>query len=177
MTTNGPQAPLYFDDLLEGTTVLSPARTVTEADVVAFAGLSGDYNPLHVDAEAAARSTFGRRVAHGMLGASIASGLFTKTWLSIQLQESLVALLDLQWRFAAPIFIGDTIHLEATITTLRDTKDPARGIATLKRVVHNQGGTIVQSGTTQMLVRRRPPVVLNGHPAARPDDTTISQGR
>ena len=155
MTTMPPQPALYFDDLSEAHTAVSPARTVTEADVVAFAGLSGDYNPLHIDAETAARSPFGRRIVHGLLGASIASGLFTRTELSMQLQESLVALLDLDWRFVAPIFIGDTIHVEAAIIDTRDTKDNSRGIATLKRVVRNQDGEVVQTGTTQMLVRRR----------------------
>lgn len=156
MTMMQPNRALYFDDLSEPRTAISPARTITEADVVAFAGLSGDYNPIHVDAETAARSVFGRRIVHGLLGASIASGLFTRTELSVQLQESLVALLDLDWRFVAPIFIGDTIHIEATVIETRETKDPSRGVATLKRVVRNQDNAIVQSGTTQMLVRRRP---------------------
>lgn len=156
MTTMQPHASLYFDDLSEAHMAVSPARTVTEADVVAFAGLSGDYNPLHIDAETAARSAFGRRIVHGLLGASIASGLFTRTELSMQLQESLVALLDLEWRFVAPIFIGDTVHVEATIVDTRETRDPSRGIATLRRVVRNQSGEVVQSGTTQMLLRRRP---------------------
>lgn len=146
---------LYFEDLVEHLASVSPARTVTEADVVSFAGLSGDYNALHTDAEAAATSAFGRRVAHGMLGASIASGLFTRTQLSARLQASLVAWLDLEWEFTAPIFIGDTIYVEATVVSTRGTSNPKRGIANIKRVVRKQDDTVVQAGMTRLLVRRR----------------------
>lgn len=146
---------LYLEDLVEGMTAVSPARTVTETDVVAFAGLSGDYNPLHTDERRAAASAYGRRVVHGMLGAAIASGLFTRTQLSIRLQASLIAWLGLDWRFVSPIFIGDTIHVEATVTATRHTRDPDRGIVTIERVVRNQDGTVTQSGTTHMMVRRR----------------------
>jgi 3-hydroxybutyryl-CoA dehydratase len=147
---------LWFDDLKPGTTTVSPARTVTEADVVAFAGLSGDYNPLHTDAETAAQGAFGARVAHGLLGVSIASGLFTRTALSAAMQGSLVAMLGVKWTFHVPIAIGDTIHVEATITEARRTRSPDRGLVVVERRVLNQAGTLVQSGTTPMLVRRCP---------------------
>lgn len=147
---------LWFEDLAVGMTATSPGRTVTEADVVAFAALSGDWNPLHTDAEAAAASAFGERVAHGLLGQAIASGLFTRTRFSERLQPALVALLGIEWRFEAPIVIGDTIHVEAQITGLRPTRRPNQGVLVLDRRVVNQAGVCVQTGTTSMLVRRHP---------------------
>jgi acyl dehydratase len=146
-----------FDDLVIGLEERSPARTVTEADVVAFAGLSGDYNPLHTDAELAATTAFGRRVAHGLLGTAIASGLFTRTQLSLSLQNALIAMLAVDVRFLAPIFIGDTIAVTATVTALRPSSDGVRGIAHITRVVHNQDGTPTQEIVTPMLLKRREP--------------------
>jgi acyl dehydratase len=145
----------WFEDLEVGLQERSPARTVTEADVVAFAGLSGDDNPLHTDAEFAATSAFGRRVAHGLLGTAIASGLFTRTQLSLSLQPALIAMLGVDVRFLAPIFIGDTIVVTATVTDLRPTSDGVRGIAHMTRVVHNQAGTPTQEIVTPMLLKRR----------------------
>ena len=146
--------PLWFDDLTVGMTATSPARTVTEADIVAFAALSGDWNPLHSDAETAARGHFGQRVAHGLLGQAIASGLFTRTRLSQRLQPSLVALLGIEWRFEAPILIGDTIHVDVEVAEARSAHG-GRGVVVLSRRVVNQAGVRVQWGTTTMLIRCR----------------------
>ncbi|MEV7969779.1 MaoC/PaaZ C-terminal domain-containing protein [Sphaerisporangium sp. NPDC088356] len=152
------QEVLYFEDLYLGMAARSPGRTVTEADIVAFAGLSGDFNPLHTDAEVASASAFGRRVGHGLLGTAIASGLFTRTPLSQALQGSLVAMLGIEWRFERPILIGDTIHVEAEVVELRETSRPDRGLVVIERRVIDQSGTRVQSGKTPMLVTRRTPV-------------------
>jgi acyl dehydratase len=146
----------WFDDLTVGLQERSPARTVTEADIVAFAGLSGDYNALHTDAQLAASTTFGRRVAHGLLGTAIASGLFTRTELSLSLQPALIAMLAADVRFLAPLFIGDTIAVTATVTDLRPSSDAGRGIAQITRVVHNQDATPTQEIVTPMLLKRRP---------------------
>lgn len=148
-------ATRWFEDLEAGERETSPARTITDADVAAFAGLSGDFNPLHVDAVAAAASPFGRRIAHGLLGTAVASGLFTRTALSHALQGSLIAMLGVEARFVAPIFPGDTVHVVADVAGLRDTKDARRGIATIRRSVVNQDGATVQLITTPMLLRRR----------------------
>jgi 3-hydroxybutyryl-CoA dehydratase len=149
---------LYFEDLHVGMITRSPARTVTEADIVSFAGLSGDYNALHTDAEAAAATAFGQRVAHGLLGVAIASGLFTRTPLSQALQGSLLAMLGIDWRFEQPVLIGSTIHVEAEVVELRPTRKPAQGLVVLERRVIDQTGARLQQGTTPMLVARRPPV-------------------
>jgi acyl dehydratase len=130
----------------------SPGRTVTEGDVTTFAGLSGDYNALHTDDEVARASPFGRRVAHGLLVTSIASGLFTRTALSQELQPRLVALVGLTTRFLAPVFPGDTVHVEATVTGLRPTRDGTRQVVTVRRDVLTSDGTRVQEIETQMLI-------------------------
>jgi acyl dehydratase len=148
-------ATRWFDDLEVGLREASPARTITEADVSAFAGLSGDFNPLHVDAVAAAATTFGRRIAHGLLGTAVASGLFTRTELSHSLQGSLIAMLGVEARFLAPIFFGDTIHVVAEVAELRDTENAGRGVAMIRRAVVNQDDATVQLIMTPMLLRRR----------------------
>lgn len=150
-------ADRYFDDLTVGIGDVSPRRTIGEADVTAFAALSGDRNPLHVDATHAAAGPFGRRVAHGLLGTAIASGLFTETDLSRSLQRALIAMLGVEAKFEAPIFFGDTVELEATVTDLRPTSSGDRGIATLERRLRKVDGTAVQLIVTPMLLRRSAP--------------------
>ncbi|MFF2528007.1 MaoC/PaaZ C-terminal domain-containing protein [Brevibacillus sp. NPDC058079] len=147
---------LYFEDFEVGTCFTSPARTITEADVVNFAGLSGDYNALHVDAEYAKSTIYGERIAHGLLGLAVSSGLFTRTELNRRIAPSLLALLGIQsWRFLGPLKIGDTIHLEVEIVEKEQTSKPDRGIVYFKRKMLNQRGEVVQEGTTPMLIRRK----------------------
>lgn len=142
----------WFGDLVVGETDVSPARTIGEADVVAFAGLSGDYNPLHVDREFAAATQFGERIAHGLLGTVVASGLFTATALSRSLQKALVAMLATEVRYQGPIRLGDTIRVTAEITELREASSGDRGVATIERRVHNQRNEVVQVILTPMLI-------------------------
>jgi acyl dehydratase len=145
----------FWEDLKAGQRFRSPGRTVTEADVVAFAGLSGDYNEVHVNADYAEGTAFGQRIAHGLLGLSIASGLFTRTELVLRIQQNLVALLGLEWKFTGPVLIGDTVYLEAEITGTRETRDPRRGIIEVTRRVVNQRGDVVQQGVTPLMMLRR----------------------
>lgn len=145
-----------FEDFQKGDTFLSPARTVTEADIVNFAGLSGDYNPLHTDAEYGKRTIFGERVAHGLLGLVIASGLFTRTEVSLGMQESLLALLGIQsWKFMKPIKIGDTVHLKVEVLETKETSHPERGVVMFKRTLINQHGEAVQEGEMPILLKKR----------------------
>ncbi|UED77932.1 MaoC/PaaZ C-terminal domain-containing protein [Brevibacillus sp. DP1.3A] len=147
---------LYFEDFEVGTCFTSPARTITEADVVNFAGLSGDYHALHVDAEYAKSTIYGERIAHGLLGLAVSSGLFTRTELNRRMAPSLLALLGIQtWRFLGPLKIGDTIHLEVEIVEKEQTSKPDRGIVYFKRKMLKQRGEVVQEGTTPMLIRRK----------------------
>ncbi|MBI2876279.1 MAG: MaoC family dehydratase N-terminal domain-containing protein [Candidatus Tectomicrobia bacterium] len=147
---------LYYEDLQEGEEILSPSRTVTEADIVAFAGLSGDYNALHTDEEFAKGTMFGGRVAHGLLGLSIASGLFTRTEHMQRMQKSIMAFMGLTWKFTGPIKIGDTIHVSVRLLEKKETKRPDRGVIVLERTVINQRGEVVQQGETTLMIARRP---------------------
>ncbi|PIC68002.1 acyl dehydratase [Sporosarcina sp. P21c] len=144
---------LFYEDFQVGDVYFSPSRTVTEADIVNFAGLSGDYNALHTDEEYARDSIFGQRIAHGMLGMVIASGLFTRTDLNGRMSPTLLALLGIDsWKFISPIKINDTIRLEIEIADKRETSQGGKGIVFFKRKVINQNGDLLQEGTTPMLI-------------------------
>jgi len=141
----------YFEDIQVGEEYLSPGRTVTEADIVIFAGLSGDYNVLHTNAEFMKSSIFGERIAHGLLGLAIQSGLLTRG----MRPYATLALLGLRWKFKGPIKIGDTITVRAKVISKKETGKPDRGIVTLDRQVVNQKGEVVQEGETDVMVARR----------------------
>jgi acyl dehydratase len=143
---------VYFEDIPVGEEYASPGRTVTEADVVIFAGLSGDYNVLHTDAEHMKSSQFGERIAHGLLGLSIQHGLLDRV-VTAQVTGPLAAL---KWKFKGPIKIGDSIHVEARVSAKRDGEQPGWGVVTVARRVVNQRGEVVQEGETDHLVGRRP---------------------
>ena len=147
-----PEPPLCFEDLEPGDVFRSPGRTVTEADIVIFAGLSGDYNVLHTDAEFMRTSIFGERIAHGLLGLSISSGLGTR---AVPRPFATLAFLGLRWRFKVPIKIGDTIRVRIRVAAKRETSKPDRGIVTMQRTVVNQRDEVVQEGDTEIMVERR----------------------
>ncbi|HEY8449088.1 MAG TPA: MaoC/PaaZ C-terminal domain-containing protein [Bacillota bacterium] len=145
---------LYFEDFEVGAQYVTPRRTVTEADVVAFAGLSGDYNPLHTDAVFARETPFGRPIAHGLLVLSIVSGLFGRLGLT---DGAALAFLGIdEWRFRKPVFFGDTIYARITIADKRETSKPDRGIIFRKVEVFNQDDELVQEGQLNLMVRRKP---------------------
>jgi 3-hydroxybutyryl-CoA dehydratase len=140
-----------FDDLVVGEEWESPRRTVTQTEVVMFAGLSGDFNPLHVDHSAASHSIFGQPVAHGLLGLAIATGLISQA----PPVDTLAFLAILDWKFLHPIVFGDTIHVLSKVESLRAQAKGRRGIVTWHRRILNQDGHLVQQGRTQTLVRAR----------------------
>jgi acyl dehydratase len=145
----------YLDDLSAGQRFVSAGRTITEADVVAFAGLSGDFNPIHTDAEFAADTVYGQRVVYGLLGLSIATGLLDRLGV---FSGSAIAMLGIQsWTFPAPVFIGDTVHLELTILGVRPSRSkPDRGVVERQFELKNQRDELAQTGRIDVLVRRRP---------------------
>ena len=143
---------LHFEDFEVGTETVTDSRTVTEADVVAFAGLSGDYNPLHVDAEFARSTPFGERIAHGLLGLAIASGLVSRTG---AIEGTTLAFVGMEWRFTAPVLLGDTITVRSRVADKRETSKPDRGIVRFDVEVVNQRGEVVQEGTQTLLMKRR----------------------
>lgn len=144
-----------FEDLDVGMTFMSAGRTVTEADVVAFAGLSGDYNQLHVDAHFAASTTHGQRIAHGLLVLSIVSGLSTRTTLMQALGESLVGLLGLECKWSRATRIGDTLRVRLTIASLKRTAKGDRGVVVLNRDAVNQDGEVVMASVWTLLIKCR----------------------
>ena len=151
----------YLEDFQVGQEMDSPRRTITEADIVQFAGVSGDYNALHVDAEYARSTPFGERIAHGLLGLSVASGLAAQAG---YLEGTVMAFTSLDWRFKRPILIGDTIGLTSTVSRVRPMPSQGGGLVTLQVTVLNQQEEVVQEGTWSLLMRSR----AAGSPDAQP---------
>jgi 3-hydroxybutyryl-CoA dehydratase len=146
-----PASALAFHDLAVGDEWESPGRTITEADVVGFAGLSGDFNPLHMDHEAARRGPFGKPVAHGLLGLAIASGLSSHA----PRVETLAFLSIVEWKFLHPIAFGDTIRVITRVVSLEPRSRGRRGVVTWHRRLVDAHGKTLQEGLTQTLVRGR----------------------
>ena len=144
---------LWFEDFQVGAERTTESRAVTDAEIQAFAALSGDYNPLHLDDEYAARGPFGRRIAHGLLGLVVASGLMNASGLTA---ETLVAFLGLDWAFRRPVFPGDAVHVRMRVAQTRPTRDPGRGLVKLDVAVLNEADEVTQEGTFTIMVRRRP---------------------
>jgi len=138
---------LHFEDLQVGDSWESQARTITETDIVNFACLTGDFDPLHVDHEAAAQTPFGRPVAHGLLGLAYLAGLSTQAP-----NVETVAFLGIKdWNFQKPILVGDTVHA-ITRVTATSSYGRRRGRVTWHRELVNQAGEVVQSGTFETAV-------------------------
>jgi acyl dehydratase len=142
---------LFFDDIEVGQEWESLRRTVTQADIVNFAGVSGDFNPIHIDHEFARSTIFQQPIAHGLLVLSLASGLGqysppmrTLAFLSIR-----------EWHFRQPVFIGDTIRVKTIVLEKQQKGRGKRGIITWQRRIVNQGEKIVQEGITLTLVEGR----------------------
>ncbi len=145
---------LYFEEFEVGQRIATGGRTITEADVVAFAGLSGDYNAIHTDAEYSRTTPFGRRVAHGLLGLSIASGLAVNTGL---LEGTVLALRDISsWKFSLPVFIGDTIHVEMEVEETKALPRLGGGSVVICLDVLNQDEKSVMKGRWSVLIKSRP---------------------
>ena len=144
---------MYFEEFEVGVEVVSPGRTITEADVVAFAGLSGDYNQLHTDEEFAKGLMFGQRIAHGMLVLSIATGLAARLGF---IEGTALAFRELTWKFSQPVFFGDTIYMKATCKELKPMPRLGGGVVKFDVRVANQDGKTVQRGEWQLLMASRP---------------------
>ena len=143
--------PLHFEDFEPGQEFVTEARTVTEEDVRAFAELSGDRNPLHLDEEFARGTVFGGRVAHGILGLAVATGLLSQTELT---RGTLVALVGLTWSFRSPIRPGDTIRVRLRVAERRGSAKSDRGVVRLAASVINQRDEVVQEGELTELIRK-----------------------
>jgi len=154
---------LYFDDVDIGQEWESLGRTITQADIVNFAGLSGDFNPIHMDHEFAKTTPFQQPIAHGLLILSIAAGLGVhnppmRTIAFVSMRE---------WHFKDPVFIGDTIRVRAKVIEKEMKARGKRGTISWQRQVINQTGKVVQEGVTQTLVEGRALAAMplsKGHP-------------
>lgn len=144
---------LYFEDFIVGDKATSPTRTITEADIVMFAGLSGDYNEIHTSEQFSRGNVFGKRIAHGILGLSIASGLAFQMSFLLGTVE---VFRGIEWEFTAPIFIGDTIHIEAEVAETKAFPRLGNGKVSFKVMVKKQDGSVVQRGTWTLLVKGKP---------------------
>ncbi len=157
---------LHFEDIQIGQSWSSLGRTITETDVVNFACSTGDFNPLHVDAEFASGTVYRGRVAHGLLGISWVAGLGSHTPLVMTLAFSAIR----DWEFIKPIHIGDTVHLETTVLDKIASGRRSGRVAWLHRLV-NQRGETTQQGVFETLVACRNPAQVERatQPAAYPE--------
>lgn len=160
--TSQMHGPLFFEGVEVGQCWISSGRTITETDIVNFAGLTGDYNPLHVDHEHCRATPYGKPIAHGMLGMSLVAGLGSHApWMQT---AAFVRILD--WQFSRPLFVGDTVHVE-TECMCKQTDAKRRGLITWRRRLVNQHGESVQEGSTETLVLVDPNGPLARHKPAQ----------
>ena len=143
---------LYLEDFEIGKAYYSPARTITEADVMNFAGLSGDFNPLHTDEEFAKQNLFGTRIAHGALGFIISTGLSNQMGIY---EGTTIAFLECTVKYPAPLKIGDTVHICVTPTELKHSSKPGRGILKQKVQLINQTDTVVMETDQVLMMKSR----------------------
>jgi 3-hydroxybutyryl-CoA dehydratase len=154
MTKIISQRGMWFEEFEVGQQIITPGRTLSESDIVSFAGLSGDYNQIHTDGEFARKTPFGQRVAHGLLGLSIASGLAMRTGV---LEGTVIAFREINnWKFINPMFINDTIHAELNILETKPIPRIGGGSLIIEILVKNQHEETTMKGTWTVLVSNRP---------------------
>lgn len=145
-------AGLLYEEYEIGAHLVTRARTITESDIVQFAGLTGDYNPMHTDAEYMKTHMMGQRIAHGMLTLSYAVGQAYQLGF---MEGTILAFRGLEMKFSLPVFIGDTVHVELTVREKKDALRMGGGLVTLDVKIVNQNGKTVQSGEWTVLVESR----------------------
>jgi acyl dehydratase len=152
MDSDGPRG-LYFEEFEIGATMRTRGRTITEADLVQFAALTGDYNPMHTDAEYSRDGFMGARVAHGMLTLSYAIGQAYQLGI---LERTVLGFRGLEMKFSSPVFIGDTIHAEVKVSDVKPAKRLGGGVVTLDLRIVKQDGVVAQRGSMTLLMMSRP---------------------
>jgi len=144
----------YFEEFAVGQTYTSVGRTITEHDVMTFAGLSGDYNQIHTDAEFAKLTPYGQRIAHGLLGLTIASGLAMRTGI---LEGTVLAFREIEaWKFTKPVYIGDTLKVELEVLDTKPLPRLGGGMITIQVDMLNQRDESVMKGKWSVLVASKP---------------------
>ena len=144
---------LYFEEIEVGRVMVTRGRTITVSDLVQFAALTGDYNPMHTDAEFMKHSAFGQRIAHGMLTLSYAVGQAYQLGF---MERTVIAFRGLEMKFSLPVFIGDTLHAELTVREKKEARRMGGGWVTLDVKIVNQEGKTVQSGEWTVLLALKP---------------------
>lgn len=143
---------LYFEEFEVGQEITTPARTITETDVVNFAGVSGDFNALHTDAVFAASTPYEKRIAHGMLVLSVATGLAARHGF---IEGTTLAFREVSWKFSSPVFLGDTIYMVAKVKELKAMPKMGGGLVVLNASMVNQDGKTVQRGEWRVLMKSK----------------------
>lgn len=145
---------MYYHDFEVGQEFITPARTITETDVVAFSVWTGDMNQVHTDAEFSAKTRFGQRLGHGVLGISLCMGLMSRTNI---FEGSAMAMLGIDnWRFLKPIFINDTVHVKIKITGTKLTSSGKQGIIDRQFELINHKDEVLQRGDSAVMVTLGP---------------------
>ena len=147
------QRGLYFEEFTVGDSLVTAGRTVTEADIVNFAALSGDWTTIHTDAEYAKGIMFGERIAHGALVLSIATGLAVRSGV---IEGTVIAFRDLTWKFSGGVKIGDTVRVRLQIGEKKAMPRLGGGSVLMNVEVINQRDETVQRGTWTRLVKSKP---------------------
>jgi acyl dehydratase len=143
----------FYEDLEVGEEHESPARTITEADIVNFSAISGDWSPVHTDEEYCKQTPYKTRIAHGLLGLAAVEGL--KQRIPAFAEVRYMASLYWNYKFTGPILIGDTIRIRVKIASKRETKKPDRGIVVEYVTMLNQRDEVVQEGEHGLMALRR----------------------
>ncbi len=152
--TENMRRGLYFEEFEIGQRVVSPARTITEADIVNFAGISGDWNLIHTDAEYAKTTPFGQRVSHGLLIMAVISGLAVRTGV---MEGTVLAFREIEsWKFSLPVFIGDTVYVVLEVEETKKLPRLGGGSIKLSVDVKNQDDKTVMKGRWIALIQSRP---------------------
>ena len=146
-------AGLYFEEFSVGQKITTVGRTVTEDNIMNFAGLTGDYNQLHTDEEFAKTTPFGRRIAHGLLVLSYSVGLLGRLGF---IEGTALAFRELTWKFSQPVFMGDTVHVKARCRELKPMARLGGGLVIFDLSVVNQEGKTVQKGEWHVLMASKP---------------------
>ncbi|MYD10154.1 MAG: dehydratase [Chloroflexi bacterium] len=152
LETDGPRG-LYFEEFEVGVTMRTRGRTITETDLVQFAALTGDYNPMHTDAEYSRGAFMGQRVAHGMLTISYAVGQAYQLGI---LERTVLGFRGLEMKFSSPVYIGDTIHAELKVAETRAARRLGGGVVALDIRILKQDGAVVQKGRLSLLMMSKP---------------------
>lgn len=151
-TEDGPRG-YYFEEVEIGTTYVTRGRTITESDIVQFAALTGDYNPMHTNDEYMKSHMMGQRVAHGMLTLSYAVGQIYQLGF---MERTVIAFRSVEMKFSLPVFVGDTLHSEVTITEKKEARRLGGGNITAEVKIVNQEGKTVQSGSMVLILASKP---------------------